>query len=71
MNRMKEGTHDTPTTHSTRAQPYRSRGYGSWSAVVTKVRLFADATGSSPLLSASNVIVGQTTGIDRPGSPHA
>ena len=71
MNRMKEGTHDTPTTHSTWAQPYRSRGYGSWSAVVTTVRLFADATGSSPLLSAGNVIVGQTTGIDRPGSPHA
>ena len=29
MNRMKEGTHDTPTTHSTRVQLSVSRGYAS------------------------------------------
>lgn len=56
-------------TSGTFSQSYDSGITYTGTAVTTTVQLFADSTASAPLLSASDVIVGQTNGIDRAGYP--
>jgi len=56
-------------TSGTFSQSYDSGITYSGTSVTTTVRLFADSSAPSPLLSASDVVVGQTIGIDRAGYP--